>query len=380
MSVRHQRYRDPKTGAVGKHWIVDIKFQHPDGRTQRVRKVSPIQTRRGAEQYERSLRQCLLSGTYGKEQNKEPVPTLEAFHHEFLTSYAVNNNKPSEISAKEGHFRVHLIPFFGRKKLDAIGARDIEKYKGTKLAAGYNKKTINNQLSTLRKLLNVALEWELIEKVPKVKPFKPEPTDYDFLDFDESERLINAAESGWTKAMVITALNTGLRLGELMALRWEDVDLVAGRLRVRQSAWKGQMVTPKSGRPRELPLNSRVLAALKAHRHLRGEYVFCQDDGAPLTQQIARKALMRACKFAGLRHVQWHSLRHTFASQLVMRRVPMKAVQELLGHATMSMTMRYSHLSPDVRKDAVEVLVTDPSEAELGQNRGKTSTRPKVVK
>ena len=63
-----------------------------------------------------------------------------------------------------------------------------------------------------------------------------------------------------------------------------------------------------------------------------------------------------------------------------MRRVPMKAVQELLGHATMAMTMRYSHLSPDVRKDAVEVLVTDPSEAELGQNRGKTAPRPKVVK
>ncbi len=95
---------------------------------------------------------------------------------------------------------------------------------------------------------------------------------------------------------------------------------------------------------------------MKSHRHLRGPLVFCKENGKLLSNLMCRSAIIRACKKAGLRHVGWHTLRHTFASHLVMRDVSLKAVQELLGHATVEMTLRYAHLSPDVKKDAVKVL------------------------
>src|ERR1019366_5741760 len=114
----------------------------------------------------------------------------------------------------------------------------------------------------------------------------------------------------------------GLRQGELLALRWDDVDLVAGRLVVSRSLSYGEVTTPKNGRTGEIPLGDDVLASLKRHRHVRGEVVFCKADGAMFTKGESRHPLWRACKRAGLRRLGWHVLRHTFASHLVMRRAP----------------------------------------------------------
>ena len=187
--------------------------------------------------------------------------------------------------------------------------------------------------------------------LPKVAWLKAPEPEFDFLDFEESKRLLEAAkaEPEW-HAMIMTAVRTGLRIGELRALRWEDVDLVAGRLTVRRSAFKNQ------GRKRTVELGLEVLQALKKHRHLRGELVFCTSDGRMLTENECKHPMRRACRRAGLRVIGWHALRHTFASHLVMRGAPLKAVQELLGHADIRMTMRYSHLSPDVKRDAVALL------------------------
>jgi site-specific recombinase XerD len=113
---------------------------------------------------------------------------------------------------------------------------------------------------------------------------------------------------------------------------------------------------PKSGKPREIPLGEEVKAALKAHRHLRGPLVFCDLDRHVLTEGETRHPLWRACRRAGLRQITWHVLRHSFASHLVMRNAPIKAVQELLGHATILMTMRYAHLAPEVARETVRLL------------------------
>ncbi len=103
---------------------------------------------------------------------------------------------------------------------------------------------------------------------------------------------------------------------------------------------------------REIPLGDQ----LEAHRHHRGELVFCQPDGRMFTKGECRHPLWRACKRASLRRITWHVLRHTFASHLVMLGVPLRVVQELLGHATIEMTMRYAHLSPHVAREAVKLL------------------------
>ena len=156
--------------------------------------------------------------------------------------------------------------------------------------------------------------------------------------------------------MITVALKTGLRQGELLALAWDDVDLVAGRLVVSRNLSRGEITTPKNGKTREIPLGDDVLSALKRHRHLRGDVVFCTPAGSMFTKGESKHPLWRACKRAGLRRIGWHVLRHTFASHLVMRKAPIKAVQELMGHFSVTMTERYAHLSPDVRKDAVRLL------------------------
>jgi site-specific recombinase XerD len=112
-----------------------------------------------------------------------------------------------------------------------------------------------------------------------------------------------------------------------------------------------------------------AIAARQAHRHLRGELVFSDLDGNMLTTGACKWPIWRACKRAGLRRIGWHALRHTFASHLVMRGAPLKAVQELLGHSTIEMTMRYAHLSSDVKQAAVRLLDATAHERHMKENR-----------
>ena len=157
--------------------------------------------------------------------------------------------------------------------------------------------------------------------------------------------------------MVILALKAGLRQGELLALRWEDIDLVTGLLRVRRSVTRGVVTEPKSGKGRDVPLGDEAIAALKAERHLRGPLVFCDAGRADVEEErVQASALARLQEGRVCGRIGWHVLRHTFASHLVMRGAAMKVVQELLGHATIEMTMRYAHLSPDVPRHAVKLL------------------------
>jgi integrase len=135
------------------------------------------------------------------------------------------------------------------------------------------------------------------------------------------------------------------------------VDLTAGRLVVRRTLWHALEGTPKGGRSREVPLSDDAVATLQVHRHLRGPCVFCEVDGKRLNHNRVTAVVPRTCARAGLaKRLTTHDLRHTFASHLVMRGVALKAVQDLLGHATIDMTMRYEHLSPDVKRDAVQLL------------------------
>jgi len=181
-------------------------------------------------------------------------------------------------------------------------------------------------------------------------------TEEQFLTFDESDRVIKAAAPEW-RTFIVVALKTGLRVGELLALKWEDLDLVAGQLVVRRTLWQDQEGPPKGGRNRKVPLSDEALVALKAHRHLKGAYVFCEPEGRRLTHSRVKDVVPSTCKKAQLaKRLTTHGLRHTFASHLVMRGVSLTAVKELLGHESIEMTLRYSHLSPDVKRDAVKLL------------------------
>lgn len=228
MSVRKEKRRNPKTGEVWEKYRVDVVVAMPDGSTKRVSRDAPVQTKRDAEKFEQDLRRSILDGTFGKKQ-QTIVPTLAEFEIEFISNYAESNNKRSEVQTKKGVFKNHLVPSFGTKRLDQIGVREIEAFKSQKLREGKKAKTVNNMLTVLRKMLSVAQEWGTIAFVPKVKWLRVPPNKFDFLTFEEADRLMAAADGEW-RAMITLALKTGLRQGELLALAWDDVDLVAGRL------------------------------------------------------------------------------------------------------------------------------------------------------
>jgi integrase len=220
-------------------------------------------------------------------------------------------------------------------------------------------------------MLVVARKRGIISSVSEVEWLEAPRPEFDFLDFEEGKRLLKAAapEPEW-RAMILTATRTGMRMGELLAVRWQDVDLVAGRITVRQNAVDGTIGTPKSGKPREIALSEEARLTLKVHRHLKGPLVFCDEGGRMLTKGELRHPLLRACKRAGLREIGCHVLRHTFASHLVMRGAPIVAVQDLMGHSTIQMTMRYAHLAPHVTREAVQLLDRRgspvPAAADLG--------------
>jgi len=342
-------------------WEVDVVAMLPDGRRIRDRRKAPVSSRTDALRWGRERERELL--LRGPELLRKEVPTLEAFAPRFIEGYATaNRQKPSGIAAKETILKVHLLPRLGAKRLDAITNEDIQKIKSG--LRGKAPKTVNNVLSVLKKLLDVAVEWAVIDRVPCTVRLLPmsHPSEAEHHSFDEFERLIEAAGriDKTTLLIVLLGGEAGLRCGEMMALQWTDIDLAKRQLWVKRSEWKGKVTVPKGGRARLVPLTSRLAEALRSHRHLKGERVLTEDDGEPLTQKVVQVCVRRAARLANLENRGVHVLRHTFCSHLAMKGAPARAIQELAGHKDMSTTQRYMHLSPRAIEDAIRLLEGPP--------------------
>jgi integrase len=225
--------------------------------------------------------------------------------------------------------------------------------------ASKSPKTVNNVLTVLSILLKTAVEWGELDRMPcTIKSLPTAKGAVGFHDFDEYERLLAVAHKRGdnTYLMVLLGGDAGMRLGEIVALEWRDVDLDARRLTVQRSDWLGHVTTPKGGRLRRVPLTQRLTAALKAMRHLRHPRVLCLPDSTPITRDRVIKAIRAAQRIAHTQVAGVHVLRHTFCSHLAMRGAPARAIQELAGHADLTMTQRYMHLSPSATEDAIRLL------------------------
>jgi integrase len=338
-------------------------------RTIRISGTPVLNTKLEAEKAEREHIQRVLTAPPG-EPSLEPkeVPTFDAFADEFMATYAKTNNRFSEQMAKLGILKHHLRPAFGKLKLDAITVREIEQLKAKVLAAELSRKRANNIVAVLSKILHYARDIGILESVPTVKLLKLPPAKFDFLTFDELESLLDgAAVEPIFRAAILVGAEAGLRMGEIIGLEWEDVDFRNRTLTVMRSEWQGHVGPPKGGRARTIPLTERLIEALKGERHLRGPRVFCLEGGEHWHRHNMRKGLDRACRRAKLRTFGWHVLRHTFCSHLAMRGAVPKAIQELAGHTTLAVTLRYMHLAPSALRDAIQLL-----DRPTWQNRAKT--------
>jgi integrase len=228
----------------------------------------------------------------------------------------------------------------------------LERYKTERLKSVKNI-TVNRDLITIKAMLNKAVEWGYLDRSPaeRIKLFKIRKDERpQFLSKEEIERLLHSCTEG-LYPFVYTALNTGMRRSELVYLRWKDIDLDKRKITVHsREDWQS-----KSGKSRSIDINDNLFRFLKEYKHQRSEYVFCTKDGHPLVNNLDRR-FRNAAKRAGLDGVSIHTLRHTFASHLIMAGVPLVTVSKLLGHADIKTTMIYAHLSPQHLKDAVNTL------------------------
>jgi len=327
-------------------------------RFERFRRRCPHNSKEAALEFEANMRRLVvqhgsvhaaIESTIAKQ-----VPTFAEFVERWVREYVDVNNKPSEQRSKRRAVRVHLSPAFGPRRLDRICTPDIEQLKAKLSARGLAPKTINNTLTVLRKCLSTAVEWGIPTTMPSIKFLKAMLPVVRPLSDPEVASLLDATPAGPARCLVLLALRTGLRFSELSALSWTDVDLARHQLCVRQACVEGHLGTPKNGRTRYVPLTHDAVAAL-ALLPRDATFVF-HRTGAPIAYETACWMLVRACRDAAIRPVRWHTLRHTFASQLVSRGAPLKSVQDLLGHATISMTLRYAHLAQSALADAVALL------------------------
>jgi integrase len=285
-----------------------------------------------------------------------PVPTLQEFVPRFMDGYArANRLKPSSTASKETILRVHLLPVLGDKPLNAIGTEDVQRLKD-KLGS-YAAKTVNNVLTTLNVVLKVAVDWDVIPRVPCViKLVRAQKTEASFYDFDAYDRLQRAAAPDpLAYLVVLLGGDAGLRCGEIMALEWRDVDVENRQLCVARAEWEGQVTMPKGGKLRYVPMTTRLTGALRASRHLRSPRVVCDPDGTSLTRRRVQTLVGRVCRRADVKPGV-HILRHTFCSHLALRGVPPKAIQGLAGHEDLTTTQRYLHLTPESLVSAIRLL------------------------
>ncbi len=337
-------------------WVVDFIVDD-----KRIRRVSPVQTKRGAKAYEVVLRLELTSAT--PQSGAAPaaeVPTLAEFATEWMSTYVRVHSKPSGALLKDLCLSNHLVPFFGKQRLDAITQRQIEGFKAHQIDKGLKPASVNRHLSVLGRLLRCAMEWRLIGEMPTINTLPEPQADFDWLRPAEVGRLLDIARSMRPQWFVffLLAVRTGMRKGEIYGLHWRSVDFGARRITVEHNCWRGRLGTPKNGKTRVVPMTADLVEALSAWRqHSAGEIVFPNKEGGLVSgQTTANEALSRALKKAGLRHVRFHDLRHTFASHLVLQKCSLKVVQVLMGHSSVRMTERYAHVADEQLVAAVDVL------------------------
>lgn len=218
--------------------------------------------------------------------------------------------KPSTQQSKADLLRLHILPALGERPVDAIDDATVAALTQRKLADGARPKTVNNILSCLRCVLVFGAQQGLVAELPRFvwpcgRRTQAEPQTR--LSDDDAKRLVDAAEPEW-RAMIALAL-AGLRLGELLGLRWADVDLAKRRVAIRRPLVRGIAGPPERNRPRRIELDEQAVAVLCAHPHDRGRLVFCDEYGAPLTPEQTHWPLWRACDRAGLTRMGWDELR-----------------------------------------------------------------------
>src|SRR5215210_525901 len=306
-----------------------------------------------------------------------PAQTLGVFLEHWLADSVRPRLAPKTHKTYRDLMRVHVIPTLGTTRLDRLTAQQVATLLREKTDAGLSPATVGHIRSVLRNALNRAVRWNLIVRNPVVltDPPRQERRRVVPLAPGEARIVLEAAKGHRLEALFTVALFLGLRQGEILGLHWADIDLDAGTLRVTQALQRvdGKLIlrAPKTEKSRrQLPLPATLVAALRAHRDRQaferqavGDYwkesglVFTTTIGTPIDPRNALRIWQRLLANAGLPRRTFHVTRHTAVSVLIGEGVPLKVIQEILGHSVLSTTADvYGHLFPQAFTEAAEAM------------------------
>ena len=299
--------------------------------------------------------------------------TVGKFLNRWLAGCAKPSVRPRTYEGYAGHVRLHIGPALGHIRLVKLSPQDVQSFLNSKLTDGHSPRTVQYMHAVLRRALGQALKWSLVARNvatlvdsprverPEVQPFTP----------DQARTFLRAIEGDRLEALYSVALAIGLRRGEALGLRWDDIDLDKNTLTVRASLQRVegrlQLVQPKTVRSRRtIALPQSAVTALRSHRVrklqerlLAGSrwqdsgFVFTTTIGTPLEPRNVYRHFQGALERAGLPRKRFHDLRHTCASLLLAQGVHPRVVMEILGHSQIGLTMNtYSHVIPELQREA----------------------------
>ncbi len=305
--------------------------------------------------------------------------TLEQFLLDWLENSQKQSVRPRTYERYREIVQLHINPVLGHQKLQKLSAQHVQAFYTKKVNSGLSPSTVEVFHCVLHKALDTAVKWGLVPRnvCDLVSPPHRERFEIKPLDADQAQALLAAARGHRLESLFILAIATGMRRGELLALKWQDINFANGTLQIRRILTrfpdKGYVeAEPKTQKSRRnIVIASFALEALRKHRTRQLEaklkaganwqehdYVFCTSVGTHLNpSKDVLDELKKLLRQAGLPDIRFHDLRHSAATLLLSEEVHPKVVQEMLGHSTISMTMDiYSHVLPSMQQDAVSRL------------------------
>lgn len=310
-----------------------------------------------------------------------PLPSdqlkVERYLQEWLQS-AQPSIRPSTWRRYEQLLRVHASPALGTLPLTRLEPRHVQRLYADCLTQGLAPATVRQLHAVLHRALGEAVQWGTVARnvVALVSPPRVKRHEITPLSAEQVRTLLEAAQGDRFEALYVLALTTGMRLGELLGLRWQDVDFGAGMLQVHHTLLRlrdGLRLTePKTAHSRRrIALAPSAVAALRHHRGRQAairlrlglawedhDLVFTNEIGKPVAAgNLLRRSFWPLLDKAGLPRIRFHDLRHTAVTLLLQQRVHPKVVSELLGHSSIGLTLdTYSHVIPDMQQQAVAVM------------------------
>ena len=318
-----------------------------------------VGSKKAAQEVASKIEAKLQLGEFGFEE-KKPVPTFKEYSKKWIEGYVKTNLRESTFDEYEGILKNHILPVFKGKKIDEISRGDIREFLLKKYANGLSKSRVSLIKDVLSGVLGDALDSELITTNPttgimkKLFPKngkKKTVSENEFFNQEELDLFLNTCESHFPEyhPFFFMAARTGMRLGELLALRWDDIDFNSSYIWVKRSYRRGRYTKPKNGNERKTDMSNQLAETLQAYLTRQKRKVLMQGTGElpelvfhrnerVLEQNYIRRVYTRILKKAKLRYIKFHSLRHTFCAHLLSAGISPYYVSQQAGHSSINIT------------------------------------------